>query len=448
MTIAASVVPVAPIASHATMILLLQIGLLGLLALGLGRLAVRAGLPPVVGELCAGVLIGPSLLGTLAPRFSGWLLPHQAEQTHLLDAVGQIGVLLLVGITGTEMDFKLVKRRGMTAVRISLAGLIIPFGLGIGAGLLLPASLHAGHHSKAVFTLFLGVAMCVSAIPVIAKTMMDMHLLHRNIGQLTLSAGVIDDVVGWFLLSVISAMATVGFTTGTITRTCFYILLTVFVAALPGRWLLRGALRAAERTKDPLPTIAVVAVAIMLSAAATQAMGFEGVFGAFVCGIALGSTGALSHVRIAGLRRFVLAFLAPLFFATAGLRIDLTALRKPTVLVAAVVILTLAIAGKFVGAYLGGRMSRLNRWESLALGAGMNARGVIEVIIAMVGLRLGVLSTDTYTIIVLVAIITSVMAPPMLRFAMKRVEQTADEELRLADRLGLPVTQGDQAPVS
>jgi K+:H+ antiporter len=351
-TIASSVIPVAPIAAHPLMILLLQIGLLGLLgllALALGRLAVRAGLPPVVGELCAGVLLGPSLLGALAPRFSGWLLPHQSEQTHLLDAVGQIGVLLLVGITGTEMDFKLVKRRGMTAVRISLAGLIIPFGLGIAAGLVLPRTLRSGHHSTAVFVLFIGVAMCVSAIPVIAKTMMDMQLIHRNVGQLTLAAGVIDDMVGWFLLSVISAMATAGFTTGTITRTTFYILLTVGVAALPGRMLLRAALRAADRSKDPAPTVAVVVVAIMLSAAATQAMGFEGVFGAFICGIALGSCGALDRARLAGLRSFTLAFLAPLFFATAGLRIDLTALRKPTVLWAALLILTLAIAGKFAG---------------------------------------------------------------------------------------------------
>jgi Kef-type K+ transport system membrane component KefB len=446
-TIAAPVVPVAPIAAHPLLIFLLQIGTLGLMALALGRLAVRIGLPPVVGELCAGVLLGPSLLGTLAPHFSGWLLPHQSEQTHLLDAVGQIGVLLLVGITGTEMDFKLVKRRGTTAVRISLAGLIIPFGLGIGAGFVLPATLHSGHHGTTVFALFLGVAMCVSAIPVIAKTMIDMNLLHRNIGQLTLAAGVIDDVIGWFLLSLISAIATVGFTTRTITLTTFYIVLTLGVAALPARLLFRKVLRAAGRSKDPAPTIAVVSVAIMLSAAATQAMGFEGVFGAFVCGAALATCGALDRKRIAALRSFVLAFLAPLFFATAGLRIDLTALRKPTVLMAALLILTLAIAGKFAGAYLGGRSSRLTRWESLALGAGMNARGVIEVVIAMVGLRLGVLSTETYTIIVLVAVITSVMAPPMLRYAMKRVEQTADEELRLADLRGLPVTHAHEAHV-
>jgi Kef-type K+ transport system membrane component KefB len=430
--------PVPPIPAHSLLVFLLQIASLGLLALGLGILANRFGMPAIVGELSAGVILGPSLLGAVAPGFSGWLLPHQPEQAHMLDAVGQIGVLLLVGITGTEMDLRLLVRRRTTALRVSSAGLLIPLGLGVAAGLLLPASLRSGHKEPVVFALFLGVAMSVSAIPVIAKTLMDMNLLHRNVGQLTLAAGTVDDAFGWFMLSVVSSMATAGITAGQISKSLAYLLVVVVFAVVLGRPLVRAVLRRVDRAGEPSPTIAVVTVLILLGAAATQAMGLEAIFGAFVCGIVIGSSGAVKLSRLASLRTFTLAFLAPLFFATAGLRIDLGTLVKPVVLAAALSLLAIAIAGKFAGAYLGARLSRMNRWEALALGAGMNARGVVEVIVAMVGLRLGVLSTATYTIIVLIAIVTSIMAPPILRVAMRRIEQTAEEELRMGERLGSP----------
>jgi Kef-type K+ transport system membrane component KefB len=183
----------------------------------------------------------------------------------------------------------------------------------------------------------------------------------------------------------------------------------------------------------PGATVALVSGLVLVSAAVTQAMGFEGIFGALVCGLAISSCGTLDRARLAPLRTVVMAVLAPVFFATAGLRMDLTALARPVVLLAGLIILAGAILGKFAGAYAGARLSHLGHWEALALGAGVNARGVVEVIIAMVGLRLGVLSNAMYTIIVLVAIATSLIAPPILRLTMSRVEYTAEEQLRTAD---------------
>ncbi|MCZ7373258.1 cation:proton antiporter [Micromonospora sp. WMMC250] len=432
---------------------LLQISLLLLLALLLGRLAVRLGMPAVVGELCTGVLLGPSVLDHLAPSLAGWLLPKDPSQFHLLDVVGQLGVLLLVGITGTEVDAALVRRRGSTAARISVAGFIVPLGLGIATGYLLPTSLLADDGDRTVFALFLGVAMCVSAIPVIAKTLIDMNLLHRNIGQLILSAGMVDDVFGWLMLSVVSAMATTGLHAGEVGLSLTYLAAVLILAALVGRPIVRVALRMSARSSDSGPVVATAVVLVLLGAAATHALGLEAVFGAFVVGILIGTcapsssqpattalrpptadssgrTKQFTLARLAPLRAVVLGVLAPLFFATAGLRMDLTALGEPVVLAAAILVLAVAILGKFAGAYIGARASRMNRWEALALGAGMNARGVIEVIVAMVGLRLGVLSTAAYTIIVLVAIATSLMAPPLLRYAMRRVDYTSEEQLR------------------
>jgi Kef-type K+ transport system membrane component KefB len=425
--------PVQPIPAHQLLVFLLQIGLLLILAIFLGRVAARLGLPPIVGELSAGVILGPSLFGWLAPPVSRWVFPGQPDQAHLLDAVGQVAVLLLVGLAGIEMDIRMVRRRSTTALRISLAGLVIPLALGVGLGYPLAKLIHSGTANTTVFALFLGVAMCVSAIPVIAKTMMDMNLIHRNVGQLTLAAGMVDDAFGWFMLSVVSAMAVGGLRTGTVARALIYLVLVVVLAVVVGRAVVRMALRLSKGSE--IQMVAAAAAMILLAAAGTQALGLEAVFGAFVCGILIGSSSEFARTRMSSLRTVVLAFLAPVFFATAGLRIDLRALAKPAVLAATLIVLATAIVGKFAGAYVGARLSRLSRWEGLALGAGMNARGVIEVIVALVGLRLGILDTNTYTIIVLVAVVTSVMAPPLLRLAMKRVEYTEEEELRLSERV-------------
>src|SRR6266498_1675374 len=288
--------PVARLATKPLLVFLLALVVLLLLARLLGSLAERLGLPAIVGELMTGVVLGPSLLGHLAPGVSGWMLPAKPDQMHLIDAVGQLGVLLLVGITGTHLDVGLLRRQAFTATAVSVCGLVVPLSLGVAMGLLVPASLTSnGRSGHWVFAVFLGVAMCVSAIPVIAKTLSDMRLLHRNVGQLTLAAGMIDDAVGWLLLSVVSAAATVG--------------------------------ARAARSEEPGPTVAAAVIVVLLGAVVTQTLGLEPVFGAFVAGILI-ATARPAQVRLAPLRTVVLSVLAPLFLATAGLRMDLTALAR------------------------------------------------------------------------------------------------------------------------
>jgi len=429
--------PIAPINAHQILVFLLQVGLLLSMALVLGRLAQRLRIPAVVGELCAGLLLGPSVLAHAAPGVSSWLFPHEAAQIHLLDAVGQLGVLLLVGITGMSIDLNLVRRKGTTAVRVSTGGLLVPLGFGVAIGFALPSVLLAEGTERIVFASFIGVAMCVSAIPVIAKTLFDMRLLHRNVGQLIIVAASVDDVVGWLLLSIVSAMATSGLRTGQVVQSVVYLIGMLIFAYTLGRLIVGRALRLSVRSDEPGVMIATATLLVVLFAAGTHALGMEAILGAFYCGILIGSSRWVDRARLAPLRTFVMGVLAPIFFATAGLRMDLTALARPAVLVSALAVLLIAIAGKFVGVYIGARTSRLDHWEALALGAGMNARGVIEVIIAMVGLRLGVLTTEMYTIIILVAIVTSMMAPPMLRYAVMRGNATSQEELEREKALAI-----------
>jgi Kef-type K+ transport system membrane component KefB len=421
---------VATIPSHALMILFLQVGVLLLLAMVLGRLAVRCGMPPVAGELTAGVILGPSLLAHVTPGAGHWLFPQEPEQMHLLDSIGQFGIILMLGFTGMHLDLKLLRRKGARAARISAAGLILPLALGIWLGFLLPAKLRAPGADGTVFALFVGVAMCVSAVPVIARTLLDMQLIHRDVGQMIVIAGTVDDAVGWLLVSLIAAMGTTGLHTGDVSLALARMALLLVFTATIGRAVVGMAMRRAARASAPgLPMVTAVLL-IILSAAGAGALEFEPVFGAFLCGIVIGTAKDVDTRALAPLNTTVMTVLAPLFFATAGLRMDLTALFDPEIALWGLAVFALAVFGKFLGAFVGGLTSRMTRWESLALGAGMNARGVIEVIIAMVGVRIGLLRVEMYSIVVLVAVLTSLMAPPLLRLAMNRVELTAEEAMR------------------
>lgn len=422
--------PVVALPSNSLLLLLLQAGLLLLLALVLGQLAARFRLPAVVGELSAGILLGPTVFGHLMPGLFDRLLPASASQFHLLDAVGQFGLILLIGVTGMEVDLALARRRRATVASIATAGLLLPLGLGVGLGYLLPGSLVPESTGRLAFALFLGVALCVSAIPVIAKTLADMSLTHRNVGQLMLASAMVDDVVGWLLLSVVSAIAVGTSTVGGVLRSIGLTGLIVGVTVLLARPLIRRVMDRATRRGDGSSEIATAVVIILLSAGTAQALHLEAMFGAFLAGVLIGIGAPRLPAGLAPLRQVVLAVLAPLFFATAGLRIDLAALWSPVVLGAALLVLGVAVIGKFSGAMLGALAGRLNRWEALAIGAGLNSRGVIQIVIATAGLRMGILSEATFTILILVAITTSVMAAPVLRIAMRHIEHTAEEHLR------------------
>ncbi|MGY3676391.1 cation:proton antiporter [Streptomyces sp. TE33382] len=427
-------VPVPGISHDHLLVLLIQIGTLLILATGLGRLALRFGLPVVVGELLAGIVVSPSLLGNVAPAVSDWLLPRNPEQMHLLGAISQLGVLLLVGITGAHIDLGLLNRQRVAIGWVSAGSVLLPLTLGIGLGFLLPASLMGADSERPAFALFIGVAIAISALPVIAKTLMDMRLLHRNVGQVIIGAAAVSDILGWLLLSIVSAMATVGFRLGVVAESVGYLLLVLAVAVFLARPLIGRLLRPIERSANPgeLGTAAVV-VLIVLSAAGTHALEMEPILGAFLCGIVIGSLGLGIRRFLEALRPFVMAVLAPLFLATAGLQVDLSALKEPSVLGAGLVTLAVAIGSKLVGGYAGARMGKLDHDDSLAIGAGLNARGVVEIVLASVGLSIGVLNTASYTIVVLVAVVTSVMAPSLLRRTTSRIVQTTTEIARERD---------------
>lgn len=417
-----------PLGGHALLVLLVQASLLLAAALLLGRLAMCCGLPAVSGELMAGILLGPSVMGRLAPGSHHWLGMSQTSQFHLLDAVGQFGVVLLVGTTALEIDLTLVRRTGRVSLTVGALGLLIPLGFGCAWAYLAPAALSPVGRERGLFVFFVGVAMCVSALPVIAKMLSDMRLLHRDIAQLTIAVGVVDDVAGWMLLSVASATAANALTLGSVAAPLIRLVLVTVCALLLGRPAVRWMMARARHQHTMTGTATVLIVGC---AAVTQAMSLEASFGALVGGLLVGAAGPETRRALAPLRSVTLSVLAPLYFAEAGLRMNLLALGTPVIALAALGTLVVATVGKFAGALLGARVAGLDRHEALALGAGMNARGVIQIIVAGIGLRLGVLNTASYTVVVLVAVGTSLMAPLVLRRAVRRIALSDDERARL-----------------
>ena len=412
---------------------LLQLALLLFLARGLGHAVARLGIPSVLGELLAGVLVGPSILGKVSPSAFEWLFPPEALQRNLLDMVAFIGVTLLLVLTGLEIDLPLIASKGRTALKVSLGGIIVPFALGMTtAWLLVPGDLLTDA-PRLTFALFIGTALSISAIPVIAKVLIELRVIKRDIGQLTLAAGMVDDAIGWILLSVVAGLATSGSVDiGVALKAVVSVVAVVGLTLTVGRRVFGFVLRWVDvRLPGEQPKLTLLLIAAFGMAALTQALGIEAVLGTFLVGIVFGTLKRFDHRLVDVIESIALSVFAPIFFARAGIAVDLGALFTPRVFAVGMIVLAVAIAGKFIGAYAGSMWAGLSRFEGLSLGAGMNARGALEIIIATIGLNIGVLSTEMYTIIVMVAIVTSLMAPPILRYTVARVPLSPTERSRL-----------------
>lgn len=418
---------------HAVFLLLVQLALLLFMARLLGELTRKLGQPAVVGELLAGVVLGPSVFGVLLPDVQASVFPMEQHQADLLAVVSWLGVICLLIITGLETDLGLIKRRGRSALIISSGGILVPFASGIALGWLLPGAYLAAPEGRLVFALFMAVAMSISAVPVIAKVLMDLDLARRDIGQLILAAAMTDDTIGWILLSVVAGLATAGtvnlFSVAQAIGGAAVFLLIAFTIGTP---IISRVVTATDRAfggdNAQLSVVLVIALGV---AALTHQLGIEAVLGAFVIGILVVQAPRYRHAVGHGLEMITNALLAPIFFASAGLKVNLVRLADPEVLMVGGVVLAIACLGKFVGAYLGAWAAGVSHWERLALGSGMNARGAMEIVVATVGLGLGILTVEMYSIIVMVAIVTSLMAPPLLRWTLSRVQIGADEAKRL-----------------
>jgi Kef-type K+ transport system membrane component KefB/nucleotide-binding universal stress UspA family protein len=419
-----------PLSSHAVLLVLLQMSAIITIARIGSELVRRVGLPSVIGELAAGILLGPTIFGHYLPGAFHELFPRQAAQFHLLEIVSWIGMILLMLLTGIETDVRLLRNLGRSAFTASIFGMVVPFGAGLALGWEMPKAYVANPAHQTIFALFLATAMAISAMPVIAKILLDLDLTRRNMGVVILSAGVVDDTTGWIILSVIAGAA--GGTGANVRGLAIALggtaAFLIFARVLLFPLLKVGFKVANDRARTKDSDIVLMMVTTLLCACATDIIGIHAVFGAFVAGCVIRQVPHLKEESLHKLESVTFSVFAPLFFGLVGLKVDLWLLGDFWMLL---VVLGVATAGKLVGCTLGSLLGGLGFWESLSIAVAMNARGAMELVVATIGLSLGILNQQMYSIVVMVAVTTSFLAPLLLRLTMRMVRMTADEAERM-----------------
>jgi Kef-type K+ transport system membrane component KefB/mannitol/fructose-specific phosphotransferase system IIA component len=402
------------VTEHEVLVFLLSLAILLGAARVLGELARAIGLPLVIGEIVAGIVLGPTALGRLSPGIHEWLFGGAGPQK-MLGAYTSVAVVLLLVVSGLEVELDIVKRRGRSALLTSILGILLPLGGGILLGYLLPDSDLVQPDHRTLFALFIGVALSISALPVIAKTLLDLGLFKTEVGLLVMAAAMVNDLVGWLGFSVL-----VGPMQGGVVKlrgVALSVSLTIgFVAAclLIGRRAVDRLFARIEGEPGHAPgrLLSVVILLALFGAAATQAIGIHAVFGGFVVGVMVGDSQKLRTRTRVVIADFVMNIFAPVFFASLGLRVDFVHFFD---LRLCVLVFTIATLAKVIGCTAGARFGGLPWKESAAVGFGLNARGAMEIVLALVALDAGLIKEQLFVALVVMALGTSLLSGPVMK---------------------------------
>jgi len=412
---------------------LVQIVVLVVVGRLFGEAMVRIGQPSIMGQIIGGILLGPSVFGFLLPSAQSAIFPDIDTQKAMTDAVAQLGILFLLLLAGMETDLSLALRLRRAAAGVSLTGIVVPFTLGFGLGEFLPASLLPDPDARLVTSLFLGTALSISSVKIVATVVREMDFMRRNVGQLIVASAIIDDTIGWVIIAVTFSLAKEGAVD--LTTLAKGVIGTVLFMAFSftiGRRLVFEIIRwTNDRFKSDLPVLSAIIAIMGAMAIVTDAIGVHTVLGAFVAGILVGQSPILTRQIEGQLRALTTALFMPVFFGLTGLHTDLSVLTDPSIMVLAVGLIVIASLGKFGGAFAGAKFGGFSNAEAVALGCGMNARGSTEVIVASIGLSVGVLDERLFSVIVAMAVVTTMAMPPTLRWALARLPMRKEEKERL-----------------
>jgi Kef-type K+ transport system membrane component KefB len=374
--------------------------------------------PPVIGETIAGLMLGPSLLGAVWPAGSAFLLPP--EIVPLLGVLAKIGVVLFMFLVGLELDPKLLRGNSQVTLAISHASIVTPFVLGSLLAFFLYTSYSSAEVPFTVFSLFLGISLSVTAFPVLARILTDRNAVHTPLGATALACAAVDDVTAWSLLAIIVGIAGshVGEAAWTLLWVAAYIAAMLLVVRPFILWLI-----AREEKLDGPPRRSALAgtfVLLLLSAFATEAIGIHALFGAFFFGALMPHEARLSEQLRASLGDIVVVLLLPVFFAFTGMRTQVGLMSELSDWLVCLAIIAVATLGKFGGSVAAGRFVGLSWRDASALGLLMNTRGLMELIVLNLGLDLGVITPKVFTMMVLMALVTTFMAVPLLDLLLGR----------------------------
>lgn len=393
--------------------LLLQIALIIVFARSIGLVFRRFGQPQVVGEMAAGIVLGPSVLGWAAPGLSATLFPPASLGQ--LSALSQVGLIAFMFLVGLELDPKVMRGRGHTALLTSQVSIVVPFCLGTALALYLYPRLSDDSVTFTNFALFVGISMSVTAFPVLARILAERNLFHHPVGALALACAALGDVTAWCLLAAVVAAVRAGEGSTplwlTIGGSALYAGLMIFVARPGLRWLQRVYERRGRVSQDLLGFVLLL---VLASAWTTEHLGIHALFGAFLVGAILPKDPAFVRAVTERIEDLVVVLLLPLFFAFSGLRTSIALVSGTEAWLMTGLIILLAVAGKFGGSMIAARAGGMSWREAGAIGALMNTRGLVELVVLNLGLDIGVISPALFTMMVIMALVTTLMTKPLL----------------------------------
>ena len=392
----------------------LSLGLLLGVARVLGELAQRFHQPAVLGELLAGVILGPTVLGSLAPEAGAFLFPQAGPNAIALNTITTLAVVLFLLVAGMEVDLSIIGRQGKVAPRVSISGIVLPFIIGLAAAWLAPQALGRDLDADPlIFSLFLATALSISALPVIAKTLMDLDLYRSDFGMIIVSAAVFDDLVGWIIFAIILGL--INSASSHSNHILMTIILTLAFAGVMltlGRWLIHKLLPFLQAyTRWPGGVLSFALVLALFGAAFTEWIGIHAIFGSFLVGVAVGDSSHLRERTRVIIDQFVSFFFAPVFFASIGLKVNFITHFD---LVPVLTVLLIACVCKLAGGTLGARWGEMPKRESWAVGFAMNSRGAMEIVLGLLALQAGIIRDRLFVALVIMAIVTSMMSGPAI----------------------------------
>jgi len=393
--------------------LFIQLLVIVVAARTLGRLATRLGQPAVVGEMVAGLLLGPSLFGWLSPEAFTFVFPPESLAT--LRLLSQLGVCLFMFVVGMELNVSHVRDKAHAAVVVSHASIIVPYLLGVVLAYALYSQLAAPGATFTGFALFMGISMSITAFPVLARILQDRGLSRTPLGSTAITCAAVDDVTAWSLLAFVVAVARAASPWGAaldllLVVVFIVLMLAVVRRALP-RWLGYQALAQEEPTRG---TLAIIFCMVVAAALTTEVIGIHALFGAFLAGAIMPQVPAFRHMVGVRVEHFSAVLLLPLFFAFTGLRTEVGLLGDLQGWLVCLAIIGVATLGKLGGSAVAARVTGMDWRESLQLGALMNTRGLMELIALNIGYDIGILSPRIFTMLVLMALVTTAMTGPLL----------------------------------
>lgn len=405
------------LSQYEVMSLLIQLSIMLLMGRLFAEAARKIRQPAVIGEILAGIILGPTILGMLNPDWFHALFPSGSSAL-VLDGFVQVAVVMLLFIAGLEVDLHIVLQQGRQAFYTSTLGLIIPFAIGFMFPYFFPEFFGSTNETRHLaYSLFMGTSMAITALPVIARILMDLGIFKSRMGMLVISSAMINDLIGWLIFSVVLGMIgkaqhislwntvllTVGFTVA---------MLTV------GRWLInRGLPWVNQKLAWPGGLLSLALALCFLAAAFTEYIGIHAVFGAFIVGVALGDSEHLSERAKEILHQFINNIFAPLFFVAIGLKVNFIANFD---LLLTLAIIAIAFAGKIIGSGWGTRLGGFTWRESMAAAFGMNARGAMEIILGLVALENGLINEKVFVSLVIMALVTSMSSGPLMKWMLRK----------------------------